>query len=306
MIKVAVQTLFVTLSMLVLSGCGTTSVSRPFVQKVRLPMWFTQPTGSEQADTPVNIGLVLPQHLQPLAEEFGLPNWVVYGVVRSLGSHEFLANGVLKSFSVVDAGGESTVVVDDVYYDVSNEKIRSELGRISVACTTAETERDRHDVLGAYARRRFGGILLFSLDHAGENKSNLLMTSGVSNDPMEVFDSTHPESMPTVGWRETASHYITTMPGPYMYGNPVLAFRRTEEEAIRDLAKTLLHKFSHMRKSVVDNTTGRVDDEIKEEVYREELTIRLRGVRVLRRVVDVDRGLCLVELSVPRDGVAMK
>lgn len=86
----------------------------------------------------------------------------------------------------------------------------------------------------------------------------------------------------------------------------MLAFRRVEEEAIRDLAKSLLVKFSHMRKSVVDTTTGIVDDEIKEEVYREEITLRMRGVRVIRRVVDVDRQLCLVEVSVPRSGVAMK
>jgi hypothetical protein len=304
---IALQIVWVGVVAASLCGCRCTPCRlRPQPQEVKLPMWFTQPQGSEQADTPVNIGIRLPEHLMPLAEEFNLPSWVVYGVVRSLGAQEFLANGTLKMFSVVDSGGESSVVVDDVYYDVPASAIRSDLQAIATACMDAESELDRHNALGVNVHRRFGGILLYSLNAAGAPRSNLLLTSGVSKDPMEAFDSEHPESMPVVGWRETSSHYITTMLGSYLYGNPVLAFRRVEEEAIRDLAKSLLVKFSHMRKSVVDTTTGIVDDEIKEEVYREEITLRMRGVRVIRRVVDVDRQLCLVEVSVPRSGVAMK
>jgi hypothetical protein len=288
-------------------GCQTTdmeTLSRP--SEIKLPEWFTMPQGSDQSDTPVNLGVRLPMHLRSLASEFGLPNWVVYGVVRSLGSREFLANGTVKTFNVVDERGESSVVVDNVYYDVPVQQVRALLRAITMECSEAETELGRQNVLGAYVLRRFGGIVLFSLDRAGQSQSNLLLTSGISNDGMESFDSDHPESLPEVGWRETSSHYITTIPGPFMYGNPVLAFRRTEEEAIRDLAKTLLHKFSHMRRSVVDTASAHKDDEIKEEVYKEEITLRMRGVRVLRRVVDVDRGLCFVEVCVPRDGVAAK
>jgi len=274
--------------------------------EVKLPQWFTMPRGDEQTDTPVSLGIQLPDHLVELGDEFGLPHWVVYGVVRSLGAREFLANGTVKTFSVTDEQGESSVVVDDVYYDVPADRIRAILQAITVDCAEAENELARHNVLGVYVRRRFGGIILFSLDHAGELDTNLLLTSGVSNDPMETFDVDKPETLPVIGWRETASHYITTLPGRYMYGNPVLAFRRTEEEAIRDLAKTLMHKFSHMRKAVVDGASGRVDDEIKEETYREEITLRMRGVRVLRRAVDVKQGLCLVEVSVPRNGVAKR
>lgn len=274
--------------------------------EVKLPQWFTMPQGDEQADTPVSLGIQLPEHLVALGDEFGLPHWVVYGIVRSLGAREFLANGTVKTFSVSDEQGESSVVIDDVYYDVPVDQIRAILQAIAVDCAEAENELVRHNALGVYVRRRFGGIILFSLDHAGERDTNLLLTSGATTDPMETFDVGVPETLPVIGWRETGSHYITTMPGRYMYGNPVLAFRRTEEEAIRDLAKTLLHKFSHMRKSIVDGASGRVDDEIKEDVYREEITLRMRGVRVLRRAVDVEQGLCLVEVSVPRNGVAMK
>ena len=288
-------------------GCRGTHCSqymRP--SEVKLPQWFTMPQGDEQTDTPVDLGIRLPEHLVALGDEFGLPHWVVYGVVRSLGAREFLANGTVKTFSVSDERGESSVVVDDVYYDVPVERVRAILQAIAIDCSEAENELARHNILGVFVRRRFGGIILFSLDHAGELETNLLLTSGVTKDAMETFDVGTPETLPVIGWRETASHYITTMPGRYMYGNPVLAFRRTEEEAIRDLAKTLLHKFSHMRKAVVDDVGERIDDEIKEDVYREEITLRMRGVRVVRRAINVDQGLCLVEVSVPRNGVAMK
>lgn len=297
------------LGLIVLCACGcrgSKCVQHLRPSDVKLPRWFTMPQGDEQTDTPVSLGVKLPKHLIALGDEFGLPHWVVYGVVRSLGAREFLANGTVKTFSVSDERGESSVVVDNVYYDVPADRIRAMLQAIAVDCAEAENELARHNALGIYVRRRFGGIILFSLDHVGELESNLLLSSGVTKDPMETFDVDSPESLPVVGWRETASHYITTMPGRYMYGNPVLAFRRTEEEAIRDLAKTLLHKFSHMRKSVVDTASAQVDDEIKEDTYREEITLRMRGVRVLRRAVDIDQGLCLVEVSVPRDGVAMK
>jgi len=288
-----------------IGGCSSPDycLSRP--SEVRLPQWFTMPKGGEQSDTPVSLGIQLPKHLLALGDEFGLPHWVVYGVVRALGAREFLANGTVKTFSVADERGESSVVVDDVYYDVPAGQIRAILQSIAVDCSEAENELARHNVLGVFVRRRFGGIILFSLDHVGESETNLLLTSGVTKDPMEEFTPDSPVELPVVGWRETASHYITTLPGRYRYGNPVLAFRQTEEEAIRDLAKTLLHKFSHMRKAVVDNASGNVDDEIKEDVYREEITLRMRGVRVLRRAVDVDQGLCLVEVSVPRNGVAV-
>ncbi len=289
-----------------LNGCRSSHCYSIKASELKLPEWFTMPRGDEQTDTPVSIGIRLPKHLKQLAKEYELPDWVVYGVVRSLGAREFLANGVIKTFSVTDEYGESSVVIDEIYYDVPNGQTRDILASIAESCATAENELERHNVLGGYIIRRFGGIVLFSLDHAGERETNLLMTTGESNDAMEQFDETHPEVLPVVGWRETSTHYITTMPGVFMYGNPVLAFRRTEEEAIRDLAKTLLYEFSHMRKSIVDDASDQVDDEIKEEVFREEITLRMRGVRVLRRAVDMKSGLCLVEVSVPRNGVALK
>lgn len=304
MIKVVRNVFLLIAVFVVIAGCRSSHCYNAKQFDLKLPEWFTMPRGDAQTDTPVSLGICLPEHLQKLTKEYGLPGWVVYGVVRSLGAREFLANGVIKTFTVTDEYGESSVVVDEIYYDVADVKIRLILASIASACADAKNELDRKNILGGFVVKRFGSIVLFSLDHAGECDGNLLMTTGESSDAMEQFDETHSAELPVVGWKETSTHYITTMPGTFMYGNPVLAFRRTEEEAIRDLAKTLLHKFSHMRKSVVDDASDQVDDEIKEDVFREEITLRMRGVRVLRRAVDVKNGLCLVEVSVPRNGVA--
>ncbi|HAS83525.1 MAG TPA: hypothetical protein DCS43_12865 [Verrucomicrobia bacterium] len=289
----------------VLAGCGkslTTGLGgRP--PEVDLPTWFTAPTADMHADIPVSLGVSLPEHLQPLARQYSLPNWVVYGVVRALGSQEFVANGVYRSYSVVDESGESRVVIDDLFYDVPMDQARQLLAGIAEECGKAETERGRMDVLGSFVKQRFGSMLLFSLDRQADMRTNLLLVSGKSCDPTERFSDGQPASMPPIGWKEEDGYTKTTMVGTFHYGNAELSFRRVEEEAIRDLAKGLMYKFSHMRKSFV---VGGVDvsDDMKEETYKEEITLRMRGVVVRRRVVDMKRGLCLVEVCVPVGGVA--
>ncbi len=287
------------------AGCRQAGVVRTATHpaEVHLPQWFTAPQADEQRDVPVSLGVQLPPHLSPLAREFRLPNWVIYGVVRSLGADEFLANGIFRSFSVVDERGSSRVVIDDVYYDVPMDQVRRVLSGIATECGAAETERERLDVLGSFVQRRYGGMVLFSL-RRGNDGPNLLLSSGRSTDPAETFARGRtPEPMPVVGWRETGGRTITTMIGTFHYGNAELSFRRTEEEAIRDLAKGLMFKFSHMSKQFIEGG-DKVSEDMKEEVYREEITLRMRGVRVRRRVVDMERGLCVVEVCVPVDGVA--
>jgi len=271
--------------------------------EVTLPLWFTTPPAEDQRDVPVSLGVNLPPHLLPLGKQFGLPHWVIYGVVRSIGAREFLANGTFKSFTVVDEQGESRVVIDDLYYDVPMDKVRQMLASIAMECGEADTERERLDVLGSFVKRRYGSLILFSLDRKVDMKTNLLLTSGKSDDPVETFSVGQPGKMPEIGWKESGGQSVTTMVGPFNYGNAELSFRRTEEESIRDLAKGLMFKFSHMNKSYIEGGVN-VSDDIKEEVYKEDITLRMRGVKVQRRVVDMARGLCLVEVCVPVGGVA--
>lgn len=301
--RVAVAVL--ALTVMIGGGCGKSATLGLAVRptEVSLPVWFTTPSGDVQHDVPVSLGVTLPPHLVPLAKQFGLPNWVIYGVVRSLGAQEFMANGTYRSFSVVDEQGESSVVIDNLFYDVSMDQARSILMGISAECAQAESERDRLDVLGSFVRRRFGGLVLFSLDRQSDMKTNLLLTSGKSADPMETFEKGSPDTRPKIGWKEEGGYTVTTMVGPFHYGNAEFSFRLTEEEAIRDLAKGLMFKFSHMRKGFADSGVN-VAGDVKEETYKEEITLKMRGVIVRRRVVDMERGLCLVEVAVPVDGVA--
>jgi hypothetical protein len=293
----------VSCAVIFVAGCCTTPrCPRAAFRNIVLPIWFTQPSGVERMYVPVNGNIKLPPNLDALADEYGLPRWTVYGVVRGLGAEEFLANGVFKTFTIFDEMGESSVTVDEVHYDVEPNRVRAVLAKIVRDCVAAESELDRQRVLGRYIHRRFGSFLLFGLAQRPPDAENLLMTSGVSTDPMETFTVEQSAALPVVGWRETPTEYIETHAGPYAYGHPLQAFRRTEEEAIRELAKSLMVKFSHLRKELGRQSNDGGD--YQEDAIREEVKLRMRGVVVLRRAVDVDRGLCLVQVAVPTQGVA--
>lgn len=295
------------------SGCRHTQAGLLRRQgQVALPTWFTQPSGPEQSEVPVSLGMVLPSHLEPLRERYTLPAWLVYGVVRALGSTEFLVNGTVRTFSVRDELGESEYVVDKVYYDVPLAQVEATLGTIAAQCGRAENELERHNVLGSYVVRRHGSFVLFSLVRTlplgqgdANGAENLLLTSGVDHGPVEVFSGASSAGELTLGWRETGSDYIATMAGTFRYADPIGAFRRAEEDAIQDLAKGLVLKFSHMRKQLSESVKV-VTGDISEETLREEIRLRMRGVRVTRRIVNLDEGLCLVEVRVPRAGVALR
>lgn len=286
-------------------GCGRSATTGLLIHptEVQLPRWYTEPPIEEQQDVPASLNASLPPHLQPLAVEFHLPDWVIYGVVRSLGAQEFVANGTFRSFSIMDEQGESQVVIDNLYYDVPMEKVHQVLVSIAAECAAAETERGRLDVLGSFVHRRFGGLILFSLSRQSDMKTNLLLTSGKSTDPVELFSRETTETMPKVGWKEADGYTTTTMVGAFHYGNAEQSFRIIEEEAIRDLAKGLMFKYSHMQKNFIEGGVNTRDD-MKEEVYKEDITLRMRGVAVRRRAVDMGNGLCLVEVCVPVKGVA--
>ncbi len=301
--KNSVGLILVCLALGLVAGCHSTkSCLGVEFRKVTLPTWFTQPTGSEQVFVPVDGSIRLPPHLETFAEQYELPRWVVYGVVRSLGAREFIAHGVFKTFTISDDRGETSVSVDEVHYEVDPGLVHAELKRLVIACSNAESELDRQNVLGRHVHRRFGGFLLFGLGERPPKAENLLMTSGVSVDPMETFVGG--EAMPPVGWHETPSHFIETHTGRYAYGHPLHAFRQAEEEAIRELAKSLMVKFSHSRKQMERQANDGGD--YQEDAVREEVRLYMRGVVVLRRAVDVNRGLCVVQVAVPTGGVARR
>ncbi len=291
-----------------LSGCAT-APQLPRGGSLDLPVWLTEPAPVLQADAPVSLHMSCPAHLEAFCDRYKLPAWVVYGVVRCLGADEFLVNGVFRRFSVEDEFGESNVVVDKLHYDVARRRVERRLSVIARAVAEAETELDRMNVLGSYVRRRFGAFVLFSLAHADamlvapENFTNLLLDTGESLDEMERFSREYVATLDVQpGWSETVDYYQVVQVGDFSYGNPMDAFRRTEEEGIHELARSLVVKFSHMQRQF--STARSVNDSVQEDAVREEIALRMRGVRVLRRVVDPGRRVCLVAVRVPSRGVA--
>lgn len=294
-------------------GCVTTDDGMD--GRLSFPVWVTSPTSDEQRDTLVDMGMKLPKHLRELAARHGLPGWVVYGVVRCLGAQNLYARGTVKSFTVRDAIGESRVVVDDVRYNVPAGQIGPVLREISGQVAAAENDLEVRRVLGNHVRYRFGGYVLFSLRAAGGIPhrdllgDNPMIGTGEWKGGMETFDATGPaKPLQELGWRETASEYIVTQAGQFVYGDPVGAFRKTEEDAIYELAKSVLFKLSHLEKTAESlfGRTDRIGDVIAEETLKEEVSIGIKGLRVTHRVVDLASGMCLVVVRVPKSGVYTK
>ena len=286
------------------AGCGTTGGIHNGSADLSLPKWLTAPSSPEQLGTPVNLGMQLPQHLRPFAAKYPLPRWVIYGVVRCLGQEELVVNGTYKVFTERENETESTVVVDEVYFDVTVNGIDSELTRIVKMCTEAESEADRIRALSSFVTRRFGGYVLFSLSEASDTREPLLLASGASPDTaMEVFRPGK-DNVPPVGWRETATHYISTTASDFSYSDMVGSFRRAEEDGVQEMARCLAFKRSQMRKDVTIHT-GAGDVDVSEEVAKEEFLLRMRGIRVTRRFVDLDNRACIVVVTLPIDGVAL-
>jgi len=296
--------------MVCLVGCSS-APQLPRSGTMDLPTWLTAPRGAIQRDAPVDLRMGCPEHLVDLCERYALPAWVVYGTVRCLGANECVVNGTFRRFSLSDQSGESNVVVDELYYDVVRTKVEGVLAGIARAVGEAETELDRMNVLGAYVRRRFGAFALFSLKQAEEvaaapeGFTNLLLESGESMDVMERFDRESVAALDLrAGWSETDDYYQVIQAGDFGYGNPMDSFRRTEEEAIHELARSLVVKFSHLQRQF--STARSIDDDVQEEASKEEIALRMRGVLVCRRIVDPGNRTCLVTVRVARTGVALR
>ena len=270
------------------------------------PAWFSAPRGPEQLEAPVSFDTGLPKHLRPYQAKYRLPGWLVYGVVRCLGSEEFLAQGVCRTYRVRDETGEDQLIVDDTWYDVSPPRIEEALAAIAADSAAAATERDRQDVIGRHVKRRYGSYVLLSMNASDmvQYTGNLLQQSGQSDDRMEKFVRGQKDRIPQPGWKETSREYQVTGAGVFRYGDPIGSFRKTEEDAIQELAKCLVLKLSHMEKTYTPEGREDGSDEVVEETNREEIRLRMKGLRVIRRAVDLEQGTCVVTVSVPRNGVA--
>ncbi|OGV63675.1 MAG: hypothetical protein A2498_11610 [Lentisphaerae bacterium RIFOXYC12_FULL_60_16] len=269
------------------------------------PLWYSQPRGLEQSDAPVGFDMRLPDHLESFRRRYDIPGWMVYGVVRCLGSDEFLASGICRTYNVADRLGEDRVVVNRIHYEVPEARIRGELESIRTALDAAPDERSRQLVPGPYVKRRFGGFVLFSLNATISTgvAGNLLEGSGQTEDPMETFVRGVSAALPAPGWEASGGAYRYTAAGEFRMRDPLRSFRITEEAAIEELVKGVMVLFSGVDRAYTASDGGREGDDLAEHVAREEVHLRLRGVRVIRRALDLEHGICLVTVTVPKSGI---
>jgi hypothetical protein len=221
-----------------------------------------------------------------------------------LGLQEFVVTGVLRAFTLTEGVAESRVVLDTVRYNVPADRVASVLGEVAKAYAAAGDDRARLAYLGRHLRYRFGSYALFSMvggRTAVEDANNLLMRSGISSDPMETFTSAT-EGFDPLGWRETATECRMTLAGEFRYGDAMGSFRKVEEDAIHEMARSVLVSLSHMRHQQGDGVA--MGGAVQEDVWREQLVLRMSGVRVLRRMVDLKESACVVTVAVPKAGIS--
>jgi len=253
--------------------------------EIALPTWLTAPVGEAQRDAPLLVGMRLPPELAEFGKRYPvLPPWAIYGTVRCLGSDEFLATGSIRRFTM---SGESATeyrhVVDTLRYHVDAVRVDTALASATQLCASATDEAAVRHALEGYLRYHHRGFALFSLQHRGSDAAR--------TESVEVFRVGEKPACDPVGWRETGEEFRLTYVGDFNYSDPLGAFRKTEEEAIAELARTTLIRFADMQKQA---------DEFREVASKETLSVRIRGLRVLRRAVDLDSGTCFVTVCVPK------
>jgi hypothetical protein len=257
--------------------------------EILLPTWFTAPRGVEQRSAPVMLGTQLPPELAQVGKRFvGLPPWYVYGAVRCLGASEFLATGVVRTHVLNDGRAEYRCVSDSLCYNVDSQRVEEALA--SAERDLRETkDSDRDKVLRRKIIRYDSGFALFSL--AGDDGEK-------GDGAQERFRAGAAVPGDPVGWRATANEYRVTQVGDFAYSDPLGSLRKVEEDAISELARGTIVQLAHVRKSM----TGH-GQETQEDTTRESIRVRMRGLRVLRRTVDMAEGSCRVTISVARDSV---
>jgi len=277
----------------VLAACAgvacQTAPKRPEPMEVLLPTWLTAPKGLEQRSAPVMLGTQLPPELAQVGKRFvGLPPWYVYGAVRCLGADEFLAAGVVCTHVLNDGRAEYRCVSDSLCYNVDSQRVEEALS--GAAKEVAEVrDADRDKVLRAKIIRYDSGFALFSL--AGDD--------GPKGDSgQERFRAGDSVPGSPLGWSETADEYRVTQVGDFAYVDPLGSLRKVEEDAIGELARGTIVQVAHLHKSV----TGAARD-TQEDTTRETIRVRIRGLRVLRRTIDLSDGSCRVTIAVAKGSV---
>ena len=239
----------------------------------------------------------MPDHLELFRRKYELPGWMIYGVVRSRGTRELIVTATHKSYTEVENDLSSVMVVDDIQYDVNVNGIDQALQKIARECALAENGQKRREVIISHLKRRWGPYVLFSLEPRRVAGLSMLASTDGDKTPMEQFSTASTEIQTKLGWSESSTRYENTLVGAIRNNNFYDSFRRTEEEAVYDMAKNVVIKYSKMREASV------LDSNESEASKQNKISLKIKGLRIDRRKVDLLSNTCIVTISVPKDGI---
>ena len=151
----------------------------------------------------------------------------------------------------------------------------------------------------SHLMRRSGAYVLFSLEPNQKTGLSLLATADGEETPMEQFSTGSTETKAKPGWSESGERYKNTFIGEIRNNNLFDSFRVTEEEAIYDMAKHIVLKYGKERQESVSSKSESEGDPEKN------ISLKIKGLRIDRRKVDLDLNNCIVTVSAPKDGVTI-
>ena len=291
------------------SGCITTKDSQPqaanqrpnpYVKPLTLPAWLTAPDDRECLGVPVDLEMKTPDVLRPFENRYALPPWMIYGTVRALGMQRMHIEGDVKSYALTVDDRLSEVPEEDaVIYFVPERDIHRALMGIVKTCSEAKNEGELNQKIASYIQCLYEDrYALFTLSPSSE-----AFGRGASQ-TLEVFKVGRTD-LPVIGWVTTDQFHETTVAAEYNPAYPLESFQQAEELAIRDLAGGVQVKFRSMEQ-VESVRTNRHHSKMVESAVKESFDLELRGVQVVRRAVDVEQGICLVAVRVPKAGIIVR
>jgi hypothetical protein len=270
------------------------------MKSLTLPAWLTAPDVRERRGVPVDLKMKIPDLLRPFEVRYALPPWMIYGTVRALGMRRMHIEGNVKSYSLVLDGRASELPEEDeLIYFVSESNIHRALMKIVRDCSEAKDEEALNRKMASYLQCLYRDrYALFTL-----TPSDVPFDDGVSQ-TVEIFKLGR-DDLPTIGWVTNKQFQETTVAAKYNPTRPLESFQRAEELAIRDLASGLqlrLQSLDQLEK--LETKCSR--SKLLESAVKESFDLELRGVQVVRRAVDLERGICLVAVRVPMGGILVR
>lgn len=190
---------------------------------IKLPAWLTAPEPREMTGVPVGLNMELPPALAQLEQQYPLPSWMLYGVVRSVSTQHIRLPIDLDS-------------QDELLRGVPPKAVHEALQRIMNDCAKASNSEELDARFARYIQCFYDEeCILFRMPPTDE-----AFGRGASQ-TVELFNAGR-TNLPTCGIIETTSYIDATAQGSYSNQTPIQSFRKTELAALQTLLASVRQK----------------------------------------------------------------